>query len=89
MYLLFTSGLLKGDLFPAFRPATPKTPPDSFVEFFKQEPDKPSDMAKLFIWAFIAGFAERLVPDKLSRLAGEASDSKKKKTAMRRAHTSS
>lgn len=79
IYLLFASGLLKGDLFPAMHAPTPKTPPDSFVELFKQEPDKASDMAKLFIWAFIAGFAERLVPDKLSRLAGEASDPKKKK----------
>lgn len=81
MYLLFTSGLLKGDLFPTFHPPTPKNPPESsFTQLFNQEPEKkPMDMAKLFIWAFIAGFAERLVPDKLSQLAGKASDAKKKK----------
>jgi hypothetical protein len=80
IYLLFSSGLLKGDLFPAFNPPTTKTPPEnSFVQLFTQEPKTTADMAKLFIWAFIAGFAERLVPDKLSLLAGEASNTKKKK----------
>ncbi len=61
LYLVFLSGILDtviastaGDtVFPRFSDATPKTTPD---------------YAKLLVWAFIAGFAEQLVPDVLNRL---------------------
>lgn len=73
MYLLFTSGLLKGDLFPAFR--DPATNLGTAVRgLLASQPATTADMAKLLAWAFIAGFSERLVPDKLSRLAGEATE---------------
>jgi hypothetical protein len=35
-------------------------------------PKSVADMAKLLIWAFIAGFAERLVPDQISKLIGKS-----------------
>ncbi len=36
-------------------------------------PGLPADQAKIVIWAFIAGFSERLVPDMLTQLADKAS----------------
>jgi hypothetical protein len=78
IYLLFSSGLLKGDLFPAFDP-----PGDDsgtvFYRFVAYEPTKVTEVAKLLAWAFMAGFAERLVPDKLNQLAGQQLDSKRNK----------
>jgi len=75
IHLLFTSGLLKGDLFPAF-----DEPPGEletvFMRFLAYEPSSVADVAKLFAWAFVAGFAERLVPDKLNQLAGKVGDAK-------------
>jgi len=61
LYLVFLSGVLDtviaptaGEIvFPHFTDATPRTTPD---------------YARLLIWAFMAGFAEQLVPDVLNRL---------------------
>ena len=60
LYLIFLSGLPASILapsaegvFPKFTDATPATTPDA---------------AKMLVWAFVAGFAEQLVPDVLNRL---------------------
>jgi hypothetical protein len=71
IYLLFASGLLRGSLFPEFPDVHPKDR-SLFFDFLDYEPKTVTDVAKLFTWAFIAGFAERLIPDKLKQLAGEA-----------------
>ena len=73
IYLLFASGLVKGDLFPAFDDQTGGSG-SIFMQFLDFQPKNVSDVAKLLAWAFIAGFAERLVPDKLNRLAGMAAE---------------
>ena len=78
IYLLFASGLLRGDLFPAFKEPVAESGA-AFVRLIAYKPDGVADVAKLLVWAFIAGFAERLVPDTLNRLAGEANETKGKK----------
>jgi hypothetical protein len=71
LYLLFAGGLLKGDLFPLIADAGGPEQALDFQSFLSRiEPKDSGAYAKLLIWGFIAGFAERLVPDTLNRLVG-------------------
>ena len=56
LYFILVAGFLKGDLFPDLQAGIPQ----GSVHW-----------AKLVIWAFLSGFAERLVPDTLDRLVNE------------------
>jgi uncharacterized integral membrane protein len=73
LYLLFASELIKGDLFPAF---TCKKGDDNCTTFgllmSDWGPAQAIDYAKALVWGFIAGFAERLVPDLLQGLSHSA-----------------
>jgi hypothetical protein len=71
--LMFVAGLLKGTLFPDFF-----IPPRGtlrglpFFHFtWNTLPTSSAEYAKLLVWAFLAGFAERLVPDSLDRLTSK------------------
>lgn len=72
MYGLFLSGMLQGDLFPKFS-RTEDPFKDIFTFLDTVEPAQNIDTAKAIVWAFIAGFSERLVPNVLDRLVDQAS----------------
>ena len=68
LYLLFLGGIVSGSLFPA-----PSLGPNNIQVNFQSFLTGavwavPGDFAKLLVWCFIAGFAERFVPDILGRL---------------------
>ncbi|HYE17546.1 MAG TPA: hypothetical protein VEA69_03825 [Tepidisphaeraceae bacterium] len=84
VYLILMAGMdeVSNTVFPKFvskeavaarneerRKAAPPLPPE---RNFPAEPDSPTDAAKLYVFCFLAGFSERLVPDVLSQMAKKA-----------------
>jgi hypothetical protein len=67
---MFMGGIVEGTLFPAF--ASSSKDGTWFSGLFSEQMLKgPPEYAKLFVWSFLAGFAERLVPDNLDRLTSK------------------
>jgi hypothetical protein len=63
--MLFGSGLLSGSLFPTLDLGM-HTPSEPIVHMTSE------NLGKLLVWCFIAGFAERFVPDTLDRLVSRS-----------------
>jgi hypothetical protein len=75
---MFIGGVLKGSVFPAFyTPHVGKEGLENFWFAWETVPTTAEEYGKLFVWAFLAGFAERLVPDSLDRLASKLTPSDK------------
>jgi hypothetical protein len=72
LYCIFLSGLLNSNIFPVFHfPVPPKTGAntDFIVKVLRETyPLTGPDLAKLIFWSFVAGFAERFVPQIISNL---------------------
>ena len=79
LFLIFASGLASGTLFPTFPTLPPKPIVSDFKTFIEHlQPETTVDWGKLLVWSFIAGFAERFVPDTLDRLIARSEQSKNK-----------
>lgn len=66
LYLAFMGGLISGSLFPKFVPNVS----DLFHVQLERGLDGHNEYAKALVWAFVAGFSERLVPDFLGTFGG-------------------
>ena len=70
LYLIFAAGILQGATFPQFACKAVDKTCGSLTMFMESwGPKEATDFAKVLVWGFVAGFAERFVPDTLARLA--------------------
>lgn len=70
LYLMLVAGLVGGDMFPQFeaRPL-PEGEYWNMQRFLTDvEPATHKDIAKILVWSFIAGYAERFVPNLVGKL---------------------
>ncbi len=71
-YAFFLTGMLQGPLFPAFTGADAAY--TDLGSIFHITPATSLDAAKALLWAFVAGFSEKLIPNILDRLAAQMAE---------------
>uniref|UniRef100_A0A372IL49 Uncharacterized protein n=2 Tax=Paracidobacterium acidisoli TaxID=2303751 RepID=A0A372IL49_9BACT len=79
LLLIFIANLVGGTVFPSFHAIPPDSKiayPENWPFLFRLLPMASLDYAKLFLWSFIAGFAERFVPDMLDRIIQRGQETK-------------
>lgn len=69
MYFLFGGNLLTGGLFPKFSCLNGHSCLTFNDTLFYYAPSEAADYARIIFWGFVAGFAERMVPDLLGNFA--------------------
>lgn len=67
VYLLFISGLLAGNMFPAFVPDDQSERVPGLKAIFEVHCPSASDYAKVLFWSFVAGFSERFATNIISQ----------------------
>ena len=67
LLFIFLGGLLRGGLFPDY----PDQNGATFIHLLRTVSLDGTQFAKLLVWSFIAGFAERFVPDFLDRFSAK------------------
>ena len=72
LFMMFIGDLVSGDLFPKFGTISNGTVGVLLLDVINHAaPISSADYAKHIIWSFLAGFAERLVPDTLTKLVSK------------------
>jgi hypothetical protein len=69
IYMAFAGDFLQGGLFPKFGCKVDGGCKYLYEIIYDYTPVDPKDYAKAIVWAFIAGFSERLVPNVLNQIA--------------------
>ena len=77
IYILFISGMLKGELFPEFAPEDPTKNEIGLSVLFKVHCLTAGDYGKALLWGFIAGFSERFATDIISRFQSNGTSDNK------------
>lgn len=71
LYCLFMSGIVSGDLIPEFFKSD--KPYTGVIDFLNNTaPKNYDDAAKMLVWAFLAGYSERFVPNIIHKLLAKA-----------------